>query len=41
MAVIFGCIFVVVAVLTGYTIAGGKVAAAAQASLPVTLLSKV
>ena len=26
MAVIFGCVFVIVAILTGYTMAGGKIA---------------
>lgn len=37
MAVIFGCIFVIVAVLTGYTIAGGKVAALIHVSEIITI----
>ena len=37
MAVIFGCIFVVGAVLTGYTIAGGKVAALIHLSEIITI----
>src|SRR5437762_11723557 len=37
MAVIFGCIFVVVAILTGYTIAGGKIAALIHISEIITI----
>ena len=37
MAVVFGCIFVVVAVLTGYTIAGGKVGALIHISEIITI----
>lgn len=37
MAVIFGCIFVVVAVLTGYTIAGGKISALIHISEVITI----
>jgi chemotaxis protein MotA len=37
MAVIFGCIFVVVAILIGYTIAGGKVAALIHVSEIITI----
>jgi chemotaxis protein MotA len=37
MAVIFGCIFVIVAILTGYTIAGGKIAALIHISEIITI----
>src|ERR1700728_3812175 len=37
MAVILGCIFVIVAVLTGYTMAGGKIAALIHISEIITI----
>src|SRR5882672_1931595 len=37
MAVIFGCVFVIVAILTGYTMAGGKIAALIHISEIITI----